>query len=48
MFNQCTCDVLTYWSCQLHKPEHGYLTIEKEALAVVSAIKAPTCTVLTW
>jgi len=31
--------VISYWSRQLTKPEHNYSTIEREALAVVGAIK---------
>ena len=32
-------DIICYWSCQLTKSERNYLTIEKEALAAVSAVK---------
>jgi len=31
--------VICYWSCQLTKCEQNYSTIEKEALAAVSAVK---------
>ena len=31
--------VISYWSCQLTKAERNYSTIEREALAMVAAIK---------
>ena len=31
--------VIAYWSHQLHKAEHNYSAIEREALAVVASIK---------
>ena len=31
--------IISYWSCQLNKSERNYSTIEREALAVVGAVK---------